>query len=395
MARIKVISECPFYDGMSVTFKAPCDCTAASGLKVYYDTTSQTFDFVDAHGKNLAGLGNLFAKDAYVKVILNTGESKAYIQNADTNAYLERRLAEADTGGGEGAPIVGAASNDGVTYTATVPGVDELYSGLKIIVIPNKTSTDRRATLNVNGLGAKRVFYQSNTTGTKLNASRDDFLTANAPAEMMYFGNSDCWVINITRPAVNELYGEVPVIAGGTGRAALTSGCYLVGNGTDAVQLKTKAQVLSDIGAASKTELAKKLDKTGGTISDEDGQYETELAPYGIDVYADDESASIRHSGVRIGKESEAYDKTALLSASKLEFTSEREDEDGDTVNEAVGVVRGLANTTDETAAVPYGQMMAIIGGLLARIEALESGGVTVNTTAALDEATLDNMVLE
>ena len=393
MARIKVISECPFYDGMSVTFKAPCDCTAASGLKVYYDTTSQTFDFVDAHGKNLAGLGNLFAKDAYVKVILNTGESKAYIQNADTNAYLERRLAEADTGGGEGAPIVGAASNDGVTYTATVPGVDELYSGLKIIVIPNKTSTDRRATLNVNGLGAKRVFYQSNTTGTKLSATRDDFLTANAPAEMMYFGNDDCWVINITRPAVNELYGEVPVENGGTGRAALTSGSYLVGNGTAAVQLKTKAQVLSDIGAASKTELAKKLDKTGGIIADDD--YETTIAPHGVDVTDDYRSVSVRTDGIEIEKESETGKDTASLSLNKLEFSSEREDEDGDIVNKAVGVVRGLANTTDETAAVPYGQMMAIIGGLLARIEALESGGVTVNTTAALDEATLDNMVLE
>lgn len=89
MAKIKVISKCELFDGMSITFKAPCDCTAVDGLNVYYNEYSQPFSFRDAHGKDLAGLDNLFTEGAYIKVILDTGNGYAYIQNGDTNSYLE------------------------------------------------------------------------------------------------------------------------------------------------------------------------------------------------------------------------------------------------------------------------------------------------------------------
>lgn len=57
-------------------------------------TTNQAFLFADAHGNDLTGIGHLFAKDAIVKVILNLDERKAYIQNADTNAYIEETFAK-------------------------------------------------------------------------------------------------------------------------------------------------------------------------------------------------------------------------------------------------------------------------------------------------------------
>ena len=56
-------------------------------------TTSQVFLFTDAHGNNLTGVGNLFTTGVIVKVVLNVDEGKAYIQNADTNKYLETALA--------------------------------------------------------------------------------------------------------------------------------------------------------------------------------------------------------------------------------------------------------------------------------------------------------------
>ena len=82
-----------------MSFKAPCDCTAVAGLKAYFPNekgiiTTQTFMFTDAHGNNLAGLGHLFTKGAIVKAILNLDEGKAYLQNADTNAYLEGKFEE-------------------------------------------------------------------------------------------------------------------------------------------------------------------------------------------------------------------------------------------------------------------------------------------------------------
>lgn len=49
--------------------------------------------------------------------------------------------------------------------------------------------------------------------------------------------------------------GSVTVARGGTGKSSLTSGSYLVGAGTSAVTLKTPAQVLADIGAATQTDI--------------------------------------------------------------------------------------------------------------------------------------------
>lgn len=111
MAYIKITSECPLFDGMPVTFKAPCDCTEVTGLRVYYNGASQTFTFKDAHGSTLTGIGNLFAQGAYVKVILDTTNGYSYIQNADTNKYIEDRfkIIEENGGGGGGSGGGGAA----------------------------------------------------------------------------------------------------------------------------------------------------------------------------------------------------------------------------------------------------------------------------------------------
>lgn len=94
MAKIKLTAPNTLIDGQTLSFKAPCDCTAVDGLKVYFPNpsgteTSQAFTFYDAHGNDLTGTGNLFASGAAVTVVLDTVDSKAYIQNADTNAYIE------------------------------------------------------------------------------------------------------------------------------------------------------------------------------------------------------------------------------------------------------------------------------------------------------------------
>ena len=100
MAYIKLELDHPIVDGEVVTFKAPCDCTAVEGIKVYYielTETSETqlnatFTFKDAHGNTLTNIGNLFMSGAYIKAILDTTNNYAYIQNADTNAYLEQKF---------------------------------------------------------------------------------------------------------------------------------------------------------------------------------------------------------------------------------------------------------------------------------------------------------------
>lgn len=101
MAYIKLTLDRPIQDGESLTFKAPCDCTGATdGLKIYYKTitdsaitdTSEVFTLKDAHKNTVSNLDNLFLTDAYVKVLLDTTNKLAFIQNADTNSYLEGKL---------------------------------------------------------------------------------------------------------------------------------------------------------------------------------------------------------------------------------------------------------------------------------------------------------------
>jgi hypothetical protein len=91
----------PISDGEKITFRAPCDCTAVTGLIVRYPDateidvtpTSKAFTFKDAHGNNLTGIGNLFSAGAFISVILDVTKGAAYIQNAATNGYIESAFA--------------------------------------------------------------------------------------------------------------------------------------------------------------------------------------------------------------------------------------------------------------------------------------------------------------
>lgn len=99
MPKIRVDLEATVVNGQALTFKSPADCSDVTGLIIYYpeggSVTSKTFKFVDAHGVDVgSGTVSLFAANALVKVILDTDAAKAYVQNADTNAYLEGELAK-------------------------------------------------------------------------------------------------------------------------------------------------------------------------------------------------------------------------------------------------------------------------------------------------------------
>jgi hypothetical protein len=101
MATIKVTITEPLLDGMDIRFKAPCNCDTVESLTVVYrednESKSKVFTFRDAHCNNLTGLGNLFAAGAYIKVLLDTTNGYAYIQNADTNAYIEGLIGDIGT----------------------------------------------------------------------------------------------------------------------------------------------------------------------------------------------------------------------------------------------------------------------------------------------------------
>lgn len=118
MDNIKIKAPGPLYNGMAVLFKAPCACTAVGGLAVSYGNTEQLFTFKDAHGNTLTGIGNLFAEGAFVKALLDTVNGFAYLQNADTNAYLEAELAKKYSPANKPTPAdLGAIGRDGGIMT--------------------------------------------------------------------------------------------------------------------------------------------------------------------------------------------------------------------------------------------------------------------------------------
>ena len=104
MPNIRVDVDYAIKDGTEIKFRSPVDCSQITGLVVYYpglegNTLSKVFAFSDAHGNNVGDIDHLFAEDVVVKVILDVTKGMAFVQNADTNAYLEAQLASKAPGG--------------------------------------------------------------------------------------------------------------------------------------------------------------------------------------------------------------------------------------------------------------------------------------------------------
>ena len=91
---IRVNLTTPIRDGTEVVFRSPVDCSQITGLIVYYkengNTFSKEFALADAHGNNVGDIDHLFAENVVVKVILDVTSGMAFVQNADTNAYIEK-----------------------------------------------------------------------------------------------------------------------------------------------------------------------------------------------------------------------------------------------------------------------------------------------------------------
>ena len=121
-----------------------------------------------------------------------------------------------------GVSVVEATSNDGVAYSATVPGVYELYAGLEVTIIPNIASASTAPTLNVNGLGAKNIRLPVSTNTAMLaQPETETYYVDGRPLRLMYdpkFVGKGAWIaVDKQRQSGNDIYGSVPVEKGGTG----------------------------------------------------------------------------------------------------------------------------------------------------------------------------------
>ena len=119
---IRVDLNTPIRDGMDVKFRSPVDCSQITGLIVCYNGESKEFAFADAHGNNVGDIDHLFAENVVVKVILDVTTGMAFVQNADTNAYLEGRFQELEEKIGKG----GGGSVNKYYYTSLSAAVTDL-----------------------------------------------------------------------------------------------------------------------------------------------------------------------------------------------------------------------------------------------------------------------------
>lgn len=124
----------------------------------------------------------------------------------------------------------------GSKYAVTVPGLTELYPGLKLTIIPDSTSVINYCKLNVNDLGEYYLVQPiSSDTASAKYGSGAEWIQANYPIDVMFDGKM--WrVLNITVPDATKMVGVVPIKNGGTGVAA-----------------DTAAEALAALGGVSKT----------------------------------------------------------------------------------------------------------------------------------------------
>lgn len=169
-----------------------------------------------------------------------------------------------------GIPIA-TTSGTGAAYTATISGMTTLTIGMTFMMIPHTVSTSTSPTLNVNSLGAKtirrRISNATTSTAAGYNAS---WLSANKPIVVTYDGLF--WIADIPKPSAADVSGTMGVSNGGTGKNTVTSGSFLIGNGTSAMTEMTPAEVLEHMGI---TATADELNYVDGVTSNVQTQLDT------------------------------------------------------------------------------------------------------------------------
>ena len=109
-----------------------------------------------------------------------------------------------------------ASSSNGVAYTVNVPGVTAYYKGLQVTIIPSRESTSKQATVNVNGLGAKRIYFNSSgRTGGYFTPKETNFLSSGIAVTLTYAGSA--WRAMNTITTAEHIDGAVALKNGGTG----------------------------------------------------------------------------------------------------------------------------------------------------------------------------------
>lgn len=124
------------------------------------------------------------------------------------------------------------SSDDGVVYSATIPGIEQLSDGTSFIIIPTTTSTETHPILNINNFGDYEIVRRSYSTTSSLETSpaQDDYgewntgwLSSDYPVRVTFSTIGSCFIADFPiEPNFVKLnssqYGSVLPYAGNVGR---------------------------------------------------------------------------------------------------------------------------------------------------------------------------------
>lgn len=141
-----------------------------------------------------------------------------YVSQDLTSAQKERARVNISAAPEFSTKPIAATSSDGITYTATVEGLTELYVGCSLMIVPNRESASTGGvTLNVNNLGAVGVRRWDNlNTSEWWGFSINAWMKAGYPVRLKYTGAY--WIVEgMSKTYATDLQGVVQVDKGGTG----------------------------------------------------------------------------------------------------------------------------------------------------------------------------------
>jgi hypothetical protein len=251
MANIRVDLDYMHEAGYEIKFRSPADCSAITGLVVYYPgasgaTTSKVFMLADAHGNNVGDIDHLFTENVVVKVILDVTNSVAFVQNADTNAYLEEQLAGKLPLDGS-TPMTGPLKLQG--DFARLSGDD----GSMALISFTKAgdSSDRRVLMMMNRTQEKNdsfsLVYRTTTNG--VNSDYQIFNERNKP-KGTYTGNGSAAKREINIGGINNVLkincvgNSTLVLVSDIGAVVFSTGAKVIGYYT-AAEVKYQDGVLT------------------------------------------------------------------------------------------------------------------------------------------------------
>lgn len=123
--KIKVNISGAAFTGKIVTFKAPCDCTEATGLVIGEDT----YDVVDALGNCITGSYLAWRGGAVVSVALDVDSKKAFLQNEKPTPAA---IGAAPAGYGYGEVLTLISGLDAGSEEALEAALEEQFNRLKV-----------------------------------------------------------------------------------------------------------------------------------------------------------------------------------------------------------------------------------------------------------------------